>query len=81
MRQQRRQRFKGGRGWKEKINQKSVGKKFMKRNIYRSERLTCGTMRQQHPQRFKGSRGSKEKESSQKLGGKKKLQKKKVDCT
>jgi hypothetical protein len=34
MSQQRRQRFKGGRGWKEKINQKSVGKKSKKRNIF-----------------------------------------------
>jgi hypothetical protein len=33
MSQQRRQRFKGGRGWKEKINQKYVGKKSKKRNI------------------------------------------------
>jgi hypothetical protein len=32
MSQQR--RFKGGRGWKEKINQKSVGKKSKKRNIF-----------------------------------------------
>jgi hypothetical protein len=43
MSQQGRQRFKDGRGSKEKINQKSVGKKSKKINIFRSERMTCGT--------------------------------------